>query len=304
VRIIEDQQAAKRRETDRLQRVKNLEMMEHMKLLRHDLQQQWKQKHQALMLQRDRAEIAKAVELKAKVEHAKYEAKEHKLSFKEHFDSATSMMRVVASTFAKLAAVENARDKDLRQREIQAAAEARRSSSLDGKGRASRLLESRSQNRQVAEEQQDKLRSLQYQRDKAERDFREANVERIRRSKSVTLPTPTTPYRLMRNIVMKLPFGDELATMEPLSQEVQFPEIGMQQKHKGKSQQEQHVYGRELQVSPSPAEPSSRASRRDGAGRASPEVFDGTRSPKSFQRNSKFAFRIPMPMTTCSVEEQ
>ena len=103
-------------------------------------------------------------------------------------------------------------------------------------------------------------------------------------------------------------------------QEVQFPEITMQQKHKGKSQQEQHVYGRELQVSPSPADPSSRASRRDGAGRTSPEVyvppppalcfcnnlniFDGTRSPKSFQRNSKFAFRIPMPMTTCSVEEQ
>ena len=152
---------------------------------------------------------------------------------------------------------------------MQAAAEARRSSSLDGKGRASRsycnlhdacfwqqpftttifqfaqrlnpvcfrLLESRSQNRQVAEEQQDKLCSLQYQRDKAERDFREANVERIRRSKSVMLPTPTTPYdvlprrwcetltrvyryRLMRNIVMKLPFGDELATMEPLSQVV------------------------------------------------------------------------------------
>lgn len=101
----------------------------------------------------------------------------------------------------------------------------------------SRLLESRSQNRQIAEEQQDKLRSLQQQRDRAERDFREANVERIRRSKSVTLPTPTTPYdvlprwecetlmrvyryRLMRNIMMKLPFGDELATMEPLSQVV------------------------------------------------------------------------------------
>lgn len=104
---------------------------------------------------------------------------------------------------------------------------------------------------------------------------------------------------------MKLPFGDELATMEPLSQEVQFPEIGLQQKHKGKSQQEQHVYGRELQVSPSPAEPSSRASRREVAGRASPEVHDGgLRSPKSWQRNSKFAFRIPMPMTTCSVEER
>jgi hypothetical protein len=101
-----------------------------------------------------------------------------------------------------------------------------------------RLLESRSQNRHVAEEQQDKLRSLQHQRDRAERDFREANVERIRRSKGATLlPTPTTPYdvlprrwcetltrvyryRLMRNIVMKLPFGDELATMEPLSQVV------------------------------------------------------------------------------------
>lgn len=80
---------------------------------------QWKQKHQALMLQRDRVENAKALELKAKVDHAKCEAKEHKQSFKEHFDSATSMMRVVASTFAKLAAVENAREKDLRQREIQ-----------------------------------------------------------------------------------------------------------------------------------------------------------------------------------------
>lgn len=40
VRIIDDQQAAKRREADRLQRLKNLEMTEHMKLLRHDLQQQ------------------------------------------------------------------------------------------------------------------------------------------------------------------------------------------------------------------------------------------------------------------------
>jgi hypothetical protein len=40
VRIIEDQQAAKRREEDRRQRVRNLELMEHMKLLRHDLQQQ------------------------------------------------------------------------------------------------------------------------------------------------------------------------------------------------------------------------------------------------------------------------
>lgn len=93
-------------------------------------------------------------------------------------------------------------------------------------------------------------------------------------------------------------------------QEVQFPEIGLQQKHKGKSQQQQqHVFGRELQVSPSPAEPSSRASRREVAGglvagRASPEVHDGPRSPKSWQRNSAFAFRIPMPMTTCSVEER
>ena len=40
VRIIEDQQAAKRREEDRRQRLRNLELMEHMKLLRHDLQQQ------------------------------------------------------------------------------------------------------------------------------------------------------------------------------------------------------------------------------------------------------------------------
>ena len=40
MRIIEDQQAAKRRGEDRRQRVRNLELMEHMKLLRHDLQQQ------------------------------------------------------------------------------------------------------------------------------------------------------------------------------------------------------------------------------------------------------------------------
>jgi hypothetical protein len=58
---------------------------------------------------------------------------------------------------------------------------------------SSRLLESRSHKRELAEEQQEKLRRLQLQRERAENDFREANVERIRRSKSVTLPTPTTP---------------------------------------------------------------------------------------------------------------
>jgi hypothetical protein len=59
------------------------------------------------------------------------------------------------------------------------------------------LLESRSQKRQIAEEQHDKLRSLQLQREKAEKEFLSANVERIRRSKSShlasTLPTPGTP---------------------------------------------------------------------------------------------------------------
>ncbi len=117
---------------------------------------QWKQKHQTLMLRREHAEEVKASDLKAKVGNAKQEAKEQRLTYKEHFESATTMMRVVASTFAKLAAVENAREKDFRQKEMQvgggggggggceilirrqAAAEARRSSSLDGKGRASR----------------------------------------------------------------------------------------------------------------------------------------------------------------------
>jgi hypothetical protein len=59
------------------------------------------------------------------------------------------------------------------------------------------LLESRSQKRQIAEEQHEKLRSLQLQRDKAEKEFLSANVERIRRSKSshldAALPTPGTP---------------------------------------------------------------------------------------------------------------
>ena len=40
VRIIEDQQAAKRRDHDKQQRVKNMELMQHVKLLRSDLQQQ------------------------------------------------------------------------------------------------------------------------------------------------------------------------------------------------------------------------------------------------------------------------
>jgi hypothetical protein len=119
VRIIEDQQAAKRRESDRLQRIRNMELMEHVKLLKHDLQSQWKSKHLALMLERQRSDAAKAADLKAKVENAKYEAKEQKQTLKEHYQSAATMMRVVASTFAKLAAVENARDKTLRQEEMQ-----------------------------------------------------------------------------------------------------------------------------------------------------------------------------------------
>jgi hypothetical protein len=83
-------------------------------------------------------------------------------------------------------------------------------------------------------------------------------------------------------------------------QEVQFPEISLQQRQRGQAQHEQFIYGRELQVSPSPVEPSSRSSRRDVAGRSSPEPVQ---SPKSRFKNSKFAFRIPLPMTTCSVEE-
>jgi hypothetical protein len=139
VRIIEDQQAAKRREHDKQQRLKNLELTQHVKLLRDDLQQQvhfaarrfvfrlifffvemqWKQKHQVIMLQRERADAAKAADLKAKVENARIEAKELKQTFKEHFDSAATMMRVVASTFAKLAAVEKAREKSLQQSEME-----------------------------------------------------------------------------------------------------------------------------------------------------------------------------------------
>jgi hypothetical protein len=120
---------------------------------------QWKQKHQALMLERERADAAKAADLKAKVESSRLEAKELKQTFKEHFDSAAVMMRVVASTFAKLAAVENAREKNLQQSEMevsavcyrrcvalltraQAAAQARRSSSLNSKSRASRWRQS------------------------------------------------------------------------------------------------------------------------------------------------------------------
>ncbi len=130
-----------------------MELMEHVKLLKHDLQSQWKSKHVALMLERERSDAAKAAELKAKIENAKCEAKEQKQTLKEHFESAATMMRVVASTFAKLAAVENARDKTQRQSEMQvsatitawklqlklqqAAAEAKRSSSL-GKSQASR----------------------------------------------------------------------------------------------------------------------------------------------------------------------
>ena len=146
VRIIEDQQAAKRRDHDKQQRAKNMELMQHVKLLRSDLQQQvsgctrvpysnstslclahfilivemqWKQKHQALMLERERVNAAKAADLKVKVESSRLEAKELKHTFKEHFDSAAVMMRVVASTFAKLAAVENAREKNLQQSEME-----------------------------------------------------------------------------------------------------------------------------------------------------------------------------------------
>ena len=83
---------------------------------------QWKQKHQALMLERERADAAKAADLKAKVESSRLEAKELKQTFKEHFDSAAVMMRVVASTFAKLAAVENAREKNVQQSEMEVSA--------------------------------------------------------------------------------------------------------------------------------------------------------------------------------------
>jgi hypothetical protein len=142
VRIIEDQQAAKRREHDRQQRLKNMELLQHVKLLRSDLQQQvpcaafqqqsfvfllilffiemqWKQKHQMIMLERERSDAAKAADLKAKVENARVEAKEQKQTIKEHYDSAATMMRVVASTFAKLAAVEKAREKSLQQSEME-----------------------------------------------------------------------------------------------------------------------------------------------------------------------------------------
>lgn len=64
-----------------------------------------------------------------------------------------------------------------------------------------------------------------------------------------------------------------------------------------------YVYGRELQVSPSPIDqPSSRVARRDyiAAGAASPV---SRHSPENKSKNSKFAFRIPLPMTTCSVEQ-
>lgn len=70
---------------------------------------------------------------------------------------------------------------------------------------------------------------------------------------------PHCSYRLMRSILTKLPYGDELATLEPLTlvppiatlccdmltgivtreQDVQFPEINMQQKQKSRQQQEQ-----------------------------------------------------------------
>ena len=106
----------------------------------------------------------------------------------------------------------------------------------------------------------------------------------------------------MRNIVMKLPFGDELATLEPqsqvllmlllmvlmmtiyavtgcnASQELNFPEICAQQSQGQQQQHEQYIYGRELQVSPSPVDPSSRSSRRDRydlAGAGSPLPFVG-----------------------------
>jgi hypothetical protein len=279
------------------------------------------------MLERERAELAKAADLKAKVDAAKYEAKEHKQTFKEHFDSATTMMRVVASTFAKLAAVENARENNLRQSELLAAAQARRASSLDGRGSRSRMLDSRAENRHKAEEQQEKLRQLHRQREKAEQEFLNSNIEKIRRSKSVhqvaSLPTPSTPYRLMRNIIMKLPFGDELATLEPLLQDSRLPELNMK-----------HQYGRQPQVdltffaaaftlnmshartrvqasperSPTPA---SRASHRESSGRGSPVHLStyendqrGMRSPTNVgSKNSKYAFRIPLPMTRCTVEE-
>ncbi len=74
------------------------------------------------MLERERVDAAKAADLKAKVESSRLEAKELKQTFKEHFDSAAVMMRVVASTFAKLAAVEHAREKTLQQSEMEVSA--------------------------------------------------------------------------------------------------------------------------------------------------------------------------------------
>jgi hypothetical protein len=187
------------------------------------------------MSERERADRAKAAELKAKVDAAKVESKEHKQTFKEHFDSATNMMRVVASTFAKLAAVENARENTLRQNELLAVAEARRSRSLNGRSSKTRMLDSRAENRQKAEDQQTKLQQLLRQREQAEKEFLDSNIEKIRRSKSVhqvaSLPTPSTPYRLMRNIVMKLPFGDEFATLEPLLQDSRLPELNVKSQY-------------------------------------------------------------------------
>jgi hypothetical protein len=87
-------------------------------------------------------------------------------------------------------------------------------------------------------------------------------------------------------------------------QESCFPEIAQQQIQGQQQQHEQYIYGRELQVSPSPADPSSRASRRDAAGRGSPlPAHNGRTGNSAAAKSSKYAFRIPMPMTTCSVEQ-
>jgi hypothetical protein len=71
-----------------------------------------------MMLERARNEEIKASELKQKVEIAKCEAREVKQAFHDHFDGAAAVMRVVASTLSKLAAVENAREKNIRLSEM------------------------------------------------------------------------------------------------------------------------------------------------------------------------------------------
>ena len=85
-----------------------------------------------------------------------------------------------------------------------------------------RLLECRSRNRQIAEEQQESLRRLHEQRLATEQEFMNASVENIRRRKqaqsTAALPTPCTPYRLARNILMTLPFGNDFSEPEPQAQ--------------------------------------------------------------------------------------